>query len=123
MLVGLIAEATAQPTDCLPHTATFRGELRIINTRHPNGQTIEAMQLVFRPSICIFLPALGESGRMQRLDVREMHIVPQKQFAALLKRSLGQTVTARGDISEPHTAWHQGDAIMFDAVILHVEPL
>jgi hypothetical protein len=52
-----------------------------------------------------------------------MHIVPQKQYIARLKRSLGQAVTAQGEISEPHTAWHQGDAIMFDAVILHFEPL
>ena len=114
-------EAYAETMSCLPHTAPMRGELRLIKTRHPAGYSIEAMQLVFRPPICVVVPALAESGRLEQLDVREMHIVPQKQFLDRLKRSLGRMVTARGDIGETHTAWHQGDAIMFDAVVLHIE--
>jgi hypothetical protein len=123
MTTTLALPANAQSPDCLPHTAAVRGELRVINTRHPNGQAIEAMQLVFRPSICIVLPEPDDAGRPQKLDVHEMHIVPQKQFAARLKQSLGKAVTARGEIGEPHTAWHQGDAIMFNAVIVGIEPL
>jgi hypothetical protein len=123
MTAALALPANSQSPDCLAHTAAVRGELRVVNTRHPNGQTIEAMQLVFRPSICIVLPEPDDTGRQQKLDVREIHIVPQKQFAARLKQSLGKVVTARGEIGEPHTAWHQGDAIMFNAVIVGVEPL
>jgi hypothetical protein len=109
----------SQTTDCLTHDAAVRGELKLLKTRHPAGYPIEALMFVFKPPICVMVvPALTQGSEPERLDISAMHIVPKKQEAARLKRALRTTVAVKGNIVESHTAWHQGDAIMFEAEIV-----
>jgi hypothetical protein len=111
--------ALAQDADCLARDAPVRGELKLLKTRHPAGYPIEALMFVFKPPICVMvMPELSAGSKPERLEVSAMHVVPSKKDAARLKRALRKTVTVKGNIVESHTAWHQGDAIMFEAEIV-----
>ena len=103
---------------CLSPDAPVRGVLSVTKAKHPNGTPIEALQLVFRPPICVTVPSALENNRLTKLRVASMHLAVPATTSRQLKRRLGSTVTARGNIGEPHTAWHIGDAIMFDARVL-----
>jgi hypothetical protein len=118
-LLAALTPCDAALAACLPHTAAMRGELRLVSTRHPNGQPIEALQLVLRPAVCVQVPS--STGRPATLQVNALQLFVQPPVSDQLKARLGSMVTARGDIDEPHTAWHIGDAVMFGAVILRIE--
>jgi hypothetical protein len=122
-LASALVLAAAHPSfaaACLPHDALVRGTLRVVKAKHPNGTPIEALQLMFKPPICVTVQSTLEQNRLAKLNVTAMHLaVPQTVFRRLKKR-LGSKTTAVGNIGEPHTAWHIGDAIMFDARILRI---
>jgi hypothetical protein len=122
VLSSLVQAASAQ-MPCHRVGDVIDGELRLITTRHPNGSRIEAIQLLVRPGTCMNLETLA--GRRQDVRFRVMHLVSENPGTlARLRASVGHVVWVRSrDVMEAHTAWHQGDLVMFDVTILAVDPL
>lgn len=82
-----------------------------------SSSPIEALQLVFKPRLCILYKESVNQKDRQRLDaVRTMHLLVTASETAQLKRRLGARVTAKagkdGGVSPALTAWHIGDAVM-----------
>jgi hypothetical protein len=86
--------------------------------KHPNGTPIEALQLAFNPPICVNVSSLLEKDKLTKLNVGTMHLVVSPKVSRTLRKRLGSKATAVGNIAESHTAWHVGDAIMFDARVV-----
>jgi len=127
LLTGsLLACAPASAAECRDETEALQGTLRLVRTRHAmNSTPIEALQLVFKPAICVMYKESVNQKDKQRLDtVRTLHLLVTASEAARLKRSVGAKVTVRagkdGGVSPALTAWHIGDAIMVHPEILTV---
>lgn len=116
----------AHAAQCRDEMDTFRGTLRVVRTQHAlNSTSIEALQLVFKPSLCVMYTESVNQKDKQRLDdVRTMQLIVTGSETARLKRHAGAVVTARagrdGGVSPPLTAWHIGGAIMIHPEILTV---
>jgi hypothetical protein len=121
-----LAAAPAHAAQCREETDTFQGALRLVRTRHAmNSTPIEALQLVFKPSLCVMYTESVNQKDKQRLDnVKTMHLIVTGSETAQLKRHIGAVVTAKagkdGGISPALTAWHIGGAIMIHPEILTV---
>jgi hypothetical protein len=104
-------------------TDVIGGELRIITTRHPNGTRIEAVQLKARQGSCMNLDSL--SGRRADTPFRIVHLVSDDpETRSRLRENVGHFVWVRSrSVMEAHTAWHQGDLVMFNVEILAIDPL
>jgi hypothetical protein len=110
--------APTYASECRDETEPFAGTLRLVRTRHAmNSSPVEALQLVFKPRLCILYKESVNQKDRQRLDaVRTMHLLVTASETAQLKRRLGARVTAKagkdGGVSPALTAWHIGDAVM-----------
>lgn len=94
----------------------IRGELRLVEARHPNGTRIEAFQVVSATGYVLPGDDLCEAG----VPLRKFHVVAKdgdtrKQF----QRSLGKVLSVKGrQFYCAHTAWHIGDAVALEAEIV-----
>jgi hypothetical protein len=108
--------SAAAQGNCIRQGETISGTLREVRRQHASGAPIRALQIDLGRQACIEGAGL-EGGR---LSFRRVHVVPiDESTEAQLRRSLGRRVAVRGrEIMETHTAWHVGDAVMFDASIV-----
>ena len=110
-----------EPVNCISQDAPIQGELRLTETRHPNGARIVVFQLVLFPKVCVLVSSL-ERGKFERLEnIGSIHLAAEPGVLKKLRLKLGKLVTAQGELSEPMTAWHIGDAVMFKARIVKIE--
>jgi hypothetical protein len=127
LLAGLSATcAPAFAAECRDETEALQGTLRLVRTRHAmNSTPIEALQLVFKPPICVMYKESVNQKDKQRLDaVRTLHLLVTNSEAARLKRHIGAKVTVQpgkdGGVSSALTAWHIGGAIMVHPEIVSI---
>ena len=82
----------------------------MVRTRHAlNSTPIEALQLAFKPSLCVMYTETVNQKYKQRLDdMRTMHLIVTDSETARLKRHIGAVVTAKAGkdsgVSPPLTA-------------------
>ena len=112
LFVFLLA-APAPAQDTLKPGDTLSGKLRVVKTRHPNGTPITAYQIVVdhpknfakeddfcypkNPPVTFHLVVLDDKAKL-----------------VLLKRKLGKSVkVVAEDLMCSETAWHVGDAVVF----------
>ena len=111
--------------DCLADGDTVSGELRRVETRHPNGQPVIGYHVTLAGPTCVRLTVWRESDTGSVADlpaIRRVQLVPDSSAdAEVLHRLLGAQVTARGRFMETHTAWHTGD-VLLTGYALAVDP-
>ncbi len=102
-----LAQETLKPGD------TLSGKLRVVKTHHPNGTPITAYQLVVdRPKNF----AKADDFCDPKNPPMTFHLVVMNDKAKLaqLKRKLGKSVAVVAeDLMCSETAWHIGDAVVF----------
>ena len=100
----------------MSHTTPVTGELRRVETVHPNGTKISAYVLFNGEGKCVHVEEV--EGGFTDVPLRDVHIVLDESRKVDLKKLLGATVTVKGEMQLSTTAWHIGSLIMFDAKIL-----
>jgi hypothetical protein len=118
MLAALIAftlagavQAQESSKDTLKVGDTITGKLRLVETRHPNGTLIRAFQVV------VDTPKMfAEKDDFCDGAPKTFHlvVVNDKPKEACLKKLLGKKVAVVAeDLMCSETAWHVGDAVLF----------
>jgi hypothetical protein len=113
-LAMLISPAWA---DCLPANTPLTGALWRVETRHPAGHKIEGLVLFVGDGPCVAIDDY-DGGTVETM-VHVVHLVfadkdrPKDPDALMV-----EDVTVSGNLKAPITAWHLGDAVMFDARIV-----
>jgi hypothetical protein len=122
----VLAAAPAQAAECRDEFDAFQGTLRVVRTFHAlNSTPIEALQLVFKPPLCVmYTDNVGDKQKTRLDKVTSLHLIIMGPDAARLKRHAGAVVTAKakadGGVSPALTAWHIGDTIMVNPDIVSV---
>ncbi len=90
------------------------GEVRLVETTHPNGSRLCYKMIVITPPACIYDAFLGHAqGRWIQVVLRN------QSDSKHLK--LGEVVTISAYYEPPTTAYHLGDIMAFDAVIVSTD--
>lgn len=100
---------------CLRPGDRVTGELRTVETKHPNGMALKSHFVVIVESRCV------EEEGMDRVDGRWVQIAGEaaQQVRAL---PLGSIVVIEAqDWMVPHTAWHFGDFVALDGKMVGYE--
>ena len=105
-VLGIATQAEAQSVaNCLQPGDRISGELRIVETRHPNGQVMRSPFIVMPESRCIDDPALG------RADGKWVQLAGDAAQAVKDIPAGSRVVAEARDWIVPHTAWHFGDFV------------
>lgn len=107
--------APAHPNGCLAPPSTITGQLRIVETRHPDGTPIRAFVVFVEEGPCVSIEDVD--GDHADVVLRDVHLAPKDDETARLSDAIGKDVTVQGRMGLPFTAWHVGSAMMFDATI------
>lgn len=107
--------APAYANECLAPPSTITGQLRIVETRHPDGTPIRAFVVFVEEGQCVSVEDVG--GDHADVVLRDIHLAPKDDEAARWSDVVGKEVTVQGRMGLPFTAWHVGSAMMFDAAI------
>jgi hypothetical protein len=113
-LLAALALQTA-PVTCLRPGDRVTGELRIVETKHPNGMDLKSHFVVIVQSRCVEEEGLG------RVEGRWVQIAGEaaQQVRAL---PLGSIVVIEAqDWMVPQTAWHFGDFVALDGKMVGYE--
>ncbi|TVR07395.1 MAG: hypothetical protein EA385_12910 [Salinarimonadaceae bacterium] len=116
-LVAVIGAANAAASECLPADAVISGEVRVVEGRHPNGQSLKGVVLFLPPGQCVTVDGLN--GDMVDLPLRDIHLAFSDGAPSGYADWIGEIISATGEMGEPHTAWHLGSVVMFDAKIVN----
>jgi hypothetical protein len=112
--LAFLALQTA-PLPCLQAGDRIAGELRIVETRHPNGDTMTSPFLVMVQSRCVEDADYGRAeGRWVQIAgdaVRAVREIPPGSTIIIV-------VT---DFLVPHTAWHFGDFVALETQLVGYE--
>jgi len=116
-LVGalLAGFAPAYASECLAPPSTITGQLRIVETRHPDGAPIRAFVVFIEDGQCVSIEDV--EGNRADVMLRDVHLAPKNDETARWSDAIGKEVTVQGRMGLPFTAWHVGSAMMFDAAI------
>jgi hypothetical protein len=99
------------PKDTLKVGDTISGKLRLVETRHPNGTLLRAFQVV------VDTPKMfAEKDEFCDGPPKTFHLVAMndKPKEARLKKLLGKKVAVVAEsLMCSETAWHVGDAVLF----------
>lgn len=92
------------------------GQLALIETRHPAGHEVKGWVLL-TDGFCVSMEML--EGEVADVHPRIVHLVFADNARPADPMQLAvEEVTARGELIEPHTAWHLGDIVMLNATIV-----
>lgn len=116
-LAGL---SPALAAGCPSPPSTLTGQLRIVETRHPNGTPIRAFVVFVEDGQCVSLE--DAEGEQADIVLRDVHLAPKDGETPRWSEAIGHEVTVEGRMGLPFTAWHVGSAMMFDTVVLKVHP-
>ena len=111
----LAGSATAYGSDCLAPRSTITGQLRIVESRHPDGTPIRAFVVFVEEGQCVSIEDVD--GDFADVVLRDIHLAPKDSETAHWSDAVGKEVTVQGRMGLPFTAWHVGSAMMFDAAI------
>ena len=105
------AQAQESAKDTLKPGDTISGRLRLVETRHPNGALLRAFQVV------VDTPKMfAEKDEFCDGPPKTFHLVVMndKPKEARLKKLLGKKVAVVAEsLMCSETAWHVGDAVLF----------
>lgn len=104
MIALALSLALAAPEPCLVDGERIDGELRFVESAHPNGARIRSAFLVLAGARCVEDEMGHAEGRWVQLSPAE-----PKAFDGIPPGSL-LTIEAE-DYFVPHTAWHIGDIV------------
>lgn len=113
-IVAAIAMQTA-PLPCLRPVDRISGELRIVESKHPNGTALKSYFVVLPNKRCV------ENEEFGRVDGRWVQLTgnASQQVASL---PLGSSVTIEAEVwMISHTAWHLGDFVALNARMVGYE--
>jgi hypothetical protein len=109
---ALAQESAKVPAkDTLKVGDTIIGKLRLVETRHPNGTLIRAFQVVVDTP-----KAFAKEDEFCDGPPKTFHLVVMndKPKEARLKKLLGKKIAVvTEDLACSETAWHVGDAVLF----------
>lgn len=112
--LAVLALQTA-PLPCLQAGDRIAGELRIVETRHPNGDTMTSPFLVMVESRCVEDADYGRAeGRWVQIAgdaVRAVREIPPGSTIIIV-------VT---NFLVPHSAWHFGDFVALESQLVGYE--
>ena len=117
MLISLALALLAQVAPAKPCIAAgerLHGELRYVETHHPNGQLIRSAFLYLDEPRCVDAEMGDAEGRWIQLLPRD-----ESEFTNVPSGS-GIVVEAQ-EYEPPLTAWHIGDIIAFEARFIGYE--
>lgn len=113
MIVEALAALAIQQA-CLADGERIRGELRYVETEHPNGTPMRSAFLVTADPVCVD----DEYGRSEGKMVQLVTVDP-KAFASI---PAGSTIVVEvEDFATPMTAWHFGDIVAFGTRVVGYE--
>ena len=112
LLAGL---APVYANECLAPPSTIKGQLRIVESTHPDGTPIRAFVVFVEDGQCVSIEDVD--GDRADVFLRDIHLAPKGDEAARWSDAVGKDVTVQGRMGLPFTAWHVGSAMMFDATI------
>ncbi|WP_411036617.1 hypothetical protein [Shinella sp. BYT-45] len=115
---ALAGFSPAHANDCSPAPTTVTGQMRIVETRHPDGTPIRAFVVFIEGGACVSIE--GVDGEPEDVVLRDVHLAPKDGEAAGWSEVVGKEVTMQGRLGLPFTAWHVGSSMMFDATIAAV---
>ena len=107
--------APAYSNDCLAPPSTITGQLRIVESTHPDGTPIRAFVVFVEEGHCVSIEDVD--GDRADVVLRDIHLAPKDDETARWSDAIGKEVTVQGRMGLPFTAWHVGSAMMFDATI------
>lgn len=107
--------APAYANDCVAPPSTVTGQLRIVESRHPDGTPIRAFVVFVEEGQCISIEDVD--GDRADVVLRDVHLAPKDGESARWSDAMGKDVTVQGRMGLPFTAWHVGSVMMFDATI------
>lgn len=100
---------------CLRPGDRISGELRIVETRHPNGEVMRSYFVVTTTEHCV------EDADLGRAQGRWIQIAGEAaQQVARIPTGSSVTIEFR-DWLVPHTAWHFGDFVALDTRLVGLE--
>ncbi len=102
--------APAYASECLAPPSTITGQLRIVETRHPDGTPIRAFVVFVEGGQCVSIEDVD--GDHAAVVLRDIHLAPKDDEAARWSDAVGKEVTVQGRMGIPFTAWHVGSAMM-----------
>lgn len=113
-LLAILAVQTA-PMTCLQPGDRVGGELRIVETQHPNGDTMRSPFVVMTETRCVVDPDYGRAeGKWVQIAgdaVEALRDIPPGSTVIILVN----------DFIVPHTAWHFGDFVAFQTRLVGFE--
>lgn len=107
--------APAYANECLAPPSTITGQLRIVESRHPDGTPIRAFVVFVEEGPCVSIEDVD--GDRADVVLRDVHLAPKDDETARWSDAIGKDVTVQGRMGLPFTAWHVGSTTMFDATI------
>lgn len=107
--------APAYASECLAPPSTITGQLRIVESRHPDGTPIRAFVVFVEEGPCVSIEDVD--GDRADVVLRDVHLAPKDDDTVRWSDAIGKDVTVQGRMGLPFTAWHVGSAMMFDATI------
>lgn len=110
--------APAYANECLAPPSTITGQLRIVESRHPDATPIRAFVVFVEEGQCVSIEDVD--GDRADVVLRDVHLAPKDDETAHWSDAIGKDVTVQGRMGLPFTAWHVGSAMMFDATISSV---
>jgi RNase P/RNase MRP subunit p29 len=113
--VLLAGFAPADANDCLAPPSTITGQLRIVESRHPDGTPIRAFVVFVEEGQCVSIEDVD--GDRADVVLSDIHLAPKDDETVRRSDAVGNEVTVQGRMGLPFTAWHGGSAMMFDAAI------
>ena len=105
--------APAKP--CIVDGERLRGELRYVETHHPNGELIRSAFLYLDEPRCLI-------GEMGPAEGRWVQLLPVDQLWLTGVRSGSWIAIEAEDYEAPMTSWHIGDIVAFQARLVQVGP-
>lgn len=113
--LALAAAISLADPQCVQDGERLRGELRFVETQHPNGTALRYAFLVLVEARCVDEPGVGQSeGKWVQLSPAE-----GTSFDTLPP---GTTIVVEAeDYFTPHTAWHVGDIVALGARLVGYE--
>ncbi|MEW9617756.1 hypothetical protein AB3G45_28540 [Shinella sp. S4-D37] len=113
--VALAGFSPAYAHDCLPPPPTITGQLRIVESRHPDGTPIRAFVVFVEEGSCVSLEDVD--GAPADIVLRDVHLAPKDGETPHWSEAVGSEVTVQGRMGLPFTRWHIGSSMMFDATL------
>lgn len=110
VVLATASQAQESPKETLKPGDTITGKLRRVETRHPNGTLLRAFQVVVDTP-----KAFAEKDEFCDGPPKTFHLVANdKPREAHLKKLLGKKVAVVAEsLMCSETAWHIGDAVLF----------